>query len=80
MTDEHNFRADYDKTLIAWHSNFEGTCLDSKTGSASASTVCGAITYRRVPAPCDREISSSGNGCLVSKACQADTRARTMRR
>jgi cyclopropane-fatty-acyl-phospholipid synthase len=49
MEDWHNFGPDYDKTLMAWHANFEAAWPDLKEKYGDAFIVCGAIIYSVQP-------------------------------
>jgi SAM-dependent methyltransferase len=69
VEDLHNFGADYDRTLMAWHRNFEAAWPRFGPSWASASTGAGAITCCAAPAPSAPATSSSGSGCSRRAAC-----------
>jgi cyclopropane-fatty-acyl-phospholipid synthase len=44
IEDVHNFGADYDRTLMAWHANFEEAWPHFREQYGERFTACGAIT------------------------------------
>ena len=67
MEDWHNFGADYDKTLMAWHGNFIKTGHRFKQNMGIAFIVCGIIIYYHAPDYLERVAFNSGKSCFLKK-------------
>ncbi len=57
----HNFGSDYDKTLMAWHANFEANWTRFSSAFPPISNACGTTIRSAAPAPSARATSSSGS-------------------